>query len=238
MRYRFLDFETLVDDYVEFSGIPRGQVMSNIKRSLENSAAAWNSTVDSESYEDIYEFYAESNYVYEVMLSYTYPAWVSFRKKETFVRILTYIQSVKPHDVVEFGGGIGQLCLAMSLDLERNTTYVDLPGRTSSFAKWRFDKYHAPIQVIYGSVDRLDLPTGAFDLLISDAVLEHLPLEILPLALSSLTRAVRHGGAAYILFDNDDSECYPMHIGARFQFESWMSENGWSAETAYLWRRK
>ena len=80
--------------------------------------------------------------------------------------------------VLDFGGGPGELSLLLH-DIGCDVAYADLPGVISDFAMWRFRKYGASIKVIYSRIDGIDLPVKEFNLIVSDATIEHLKREYL-----------------------------------------------------------
>ena len=72
-----------------------------------------------------------------------------------------------------FGGGLGLFCEIVR-ELGKEITYVDIPGKVSDFARWRFYKNNIPVNfIIVNPKDRLKL-SDEYDIIFSDAVIEHL----------------------------------------------------------------
>ncbi len=205
-----INCESVISDYCEFSGLDRDFVTSKVEASLTISAREWNKNVLDANASQVQKFYTASDYIYEVFLAYLHPE--KFYKKEQITDILKFVKKTKGKNVLEFGGGTGQLCLLMHFNTDKEVTYVDLPGRLSEFAKWRFKKHGANINMLYSDVEELKLPQGKFDLLVSEAVLEHVPN--LEQAVKTLTGCLKPNGKFYLLFDTEYSERFPMHISA------------------------
>ena len=201
----------VVKDYCEFSGLKEDIVKSKVEASLAFSANEWNKNVSGNDLLQVQKFYTASDYVCEVLLAYLHPE--AFYKKETMMDILKFVKGSSGKNVMEFGGGTGQLCLTMYFNTDKKITYVDLPGRIAEFAKWRFKKYNADITVVYSDVEELKLPKCEYDTLVSDAVLEHVPN--LEQAIKSLSESMKPNGKFYLLFDTEYSERFPMHISAK-----------------------
>jgi len=71
--------------------------------------------------------------------------------------------------VLDYGGGIGEWALIAAL-AGADVTYFDLPGPTLDYARWRFGRYGATVNVT--TADPLERD---YDVLIAMDVLEHLP---------------------------------------------------------------
>ena len=210
-----IDCNSVITDYCEFSGLKEEIVKSKIEASFEFSANEWEKNVSGNNSQQIHRFYAASDYVCEVLFAYLHPE--TFYKKGTMKDILKFVKTSSGKNVMEFGGGTGQLCLLMYFNTDKKITYVDLPGRISEFAQWRFKKYNADISIIYSDVEELNLPKCEYDILVSDAVLEHVPN--LEQTMKALTESMRQNSKFYLLFDTEYSDRFPMHISANKNIE-------------------
>ena len=75
--------------------------------------------------------------------------------------------------IIDFGGGIGSQIISLSRLKGANLSYADIPGKTSEYAKWRFNRRHADIEMIdAGKEDFLE--GRMYDVVITLDVVEHL----------------------------------------------------------------
>ena len=114
----------------------------------------------------IHAFYASTDrYLYE--LAY----WEAQRDKQReFRKLWLACRRFGIRRVLDFGGGVGGLSLyltprAIACD------YLDIPGRTFDFARFRFQQRNLNIRM-WGRLE--DLPTAAFDAIVAYDVFEHL----------------------------------------------------------------
>lgn len=222
IRGKEINFAVVKEDYVEFSGEDEKSVTTNIENSLQNSGKIWEETVKTFSNQEIEKFYLASNYIYEIMLAYLIPD--KFGKKKTCIDIVEFIKRVPGNNVMEYGGGTGQLSLLIYFNTGKNVTYVDLPSKVMDFAKWRFNRYKAAISCVEARIEKFDLGMSLYDCIVSDAVLEH--VTDLEGTINSISTSLRNEGTFYLLFDNEYSKDFPMHISAKKNVEKIMRENG------------
>ncbi len=110
--------------------------------------------------------------------------------------------------VLDFGAGIA----TASLEFARagyQVTIADVPGRTLSFAKHRFQRRSLNCSVIEVTEDVPILPKG-FDVLICFDVLEHIPDA--ERMLKRLVGSLRVGGGALIVVSFQDHGDHPHHL--------------------------
>jgi 2-polyprenyl-3-methyl-5-hydroxy-6-metoxy-1,4-benzoquinol methylase len=222
IHHKSVNFETVKRDYIEFSGEQEDAVISKIENSIQDSMRNWKEIVKTNSPKEIAQFYCESDYIYEIMLAYLHPE--RFSKMDTTLSIIKHVKKNPGRKVMEFGGGIGQLCLMIYFNTDKDVTYVDLPSRAMNFAKWRFKKYQANIHCIEAGIDGCSLGNEVYDCIVSDAVLEHvLNLEE---TVKSLCASLKPKGTFCLLFDPVFNKDFPMHISARENVERIMRKNG------------
>jgi len=113
--------------------------------------------------------------------------------------------------VLDFGGGPGELSLLLH-DIGCEVTYSDLPRVISDFARWRFEKHGASIRIVYSRIYGIALPGNEFDLIVSDAVIEHLKREYLENFIKEFAKALKEEGYLYLLWDPTYTKEYPYHI--------------------------
>jgi 2-polyprenyl-3-methyl-5-hydroxy-6-metoxy-1,4-benzoquinol methylase len=116
--------------------------------------------------ETVNAYYAQTpHYLYE--LSY----WEASSDKQAWFDVLRHAcQAQGFRTILDFGGGVGGL----SLNLGRSgfsCTHLDIPGKTSGYAAWRFQRHGVAVEMI----DALGgWPDKRYDAVVAWDVLEHL----------------------------------------------------------------
>jgi 2-polyprenyl-3-methyl-5-hydroxy-6-metoxy-1,4-benzoquinol methylase len=113
-------------------------------------------------------YYATTpHYLYE--LSY----WEASYDKQAWFRVLRLaIQKHELRKVLDFGGGVGGLTLSLrARGVDCN--YLDVPGKTSDYAKWRFAQHHFNVAML-DAIAQDRLPQGTYDAIVAWDVLEHI----------------------------------------------------------------
>lgn len=128
-----VNFDIVIQDYMEFTNHSEDEVINRINESLDHSAQVWKKIVQTNSQEEINQFYSETDYLYEILLSFH--SHEKFNKKRICLDIIDCMNKVKGNKVMEFGGGTGHLCLMMYFNSNKEITYVDLPSKVMKFAK-------------------------------------------------------------------------------------------------------
>lgn len=134
---------------------------------------------------DVLAYYAATpHYLYE--LSY----WEASRDKQAWFKVLAMAcRRYGLRRVVDFGGGVGGLCVALR---SRGIAcdYLDVAGNTFTYAAWRFARRRLPVQM-FNAMDGWPA-AGQYDAVITWDVLEHLfDLED---AVHKIARLLRPGG--------------------------------------------
>ena len=222
--------DVVIDDYIEYSHELRSRVIRKVKNGRKIAQREWENIVKRGSVEELGQFYTESNYHYDVLLPYLQPD--RFSKVERYQDIIDFVKCTNGHKVMEFGGGPGQLCLLIYFNTGKSVTYLDLPSPIMDFAKWRFEKYSADIGIIEASVDECSLPGNAYDIVISDAVLEHVPK--LMSTVRSICRSLKPRGYFYILFDDQEKDL-PMHVSSNADIDAVLRNNDLKRLSGPVW---
>jgi len=115
---------------------------------------------------DAVQFYEKTDhYLYELLY------WESCKSKFVeFKKLGLFIKKHKIKKILDYGGGIGSLCIYMH-NKGMRCDYLDVPGRTSDFASWRFKKRGMESKVLFADKS---LPFQEYDLVTSYDVLEHI----------------------------------------------------------------
>jgi 2-polyprenyl-3-methyl-5-hydroxy-6-metoxy-1,4-benzoquinol methylase len=198
--YRYQEGDTVVEDFAQFSELPVKTVAQRIADFERINAADWNSMKKRGFSERAAEFYgASQNFAFAILSANPRPAAV-LQKLDLFnPRIMEAIRAHPGRRFLEFGGGIGVFCEIMAR-MGKEIHYLELEGLTSRFALWRFRKLGLSVNFIEAKPDLIEVP-GEYDIVYTDAVLEHLPPPLQNEAASALGRAVGPGGLLVFLVD-------------------------------------
>ena len=116
--------------------------------------------------EDVLEYYKKTQqYLYELVCEESV-----LKKQLLFEIIYRFCKKNKINRVLDFGGGIGGLCIYLA-NRKISCEYIDVDGAASRFARWRFEKEKLNIPLLYVP----NLPSAKrYDLVVALEVLEHL----------------------------------------------------------------
>lgn len=216
----------VISDLVEYTGLARDQVERLVRRRDENFRTEWHALpppLRGESW-----FYRSSR---------TYLFANAAHDGDGLAAELSKILA-PPRDVLDFGGGTGNLALALAARGNR-VDFVERSALQKDFVRFRVEKHE-----LGGEVRILDdwqpLGEAAYDLVCAIDVLEH--LEDLPETLTRVLVAVRSGGilAEHSPFVRNTSN--PMHHELEEEFARVMREAGFvrTHETARfrVWSRR
>ena len=105
--------------------------------------------------------------------------------------LLTYIESASPLEVLDFGCGPGRDLIRFKA-LGHRVTGLEGSAQLAALAR-----AHSGCRVIEQDFLQLDLPSGRFDGVFANAVLFHIPSQVLPRVLGELHRALKPGGVLF-----------------------------------------
>ena len=166
--------DVVVDDFAEFSGIPLDVVVERVANFHRINADDWNALGASSFSERAATFYESShNFIFGILSANPSPNAVIEKLNRFNPRILEAIRAHPGKKFFEFGGGIGVFC-EIAARMGKHVYYMELPGIVFDFAQWRFSKLGLDIKVFAAKSDVIYLP-GKYDIIYTDAVLEHLP---------------------------------------------------------------
>lgn len=225
------DADFVLRDYCQFSKESRSQIIKKINKSAILAADVWRKIVTSKTPEKIERFYASRDYIYDLLAAFYYAE--KFNKINTCIDIVRFINKHKGQKVLEFGAGTGQLCLLLYFNTDKKIYYLDLPGNTLDFAKWRFKTYNAQIALIKGQINADNITHAPFDIIVSDAALEHVPS--LAKTIKLLKKSLQKPGYLYVLFDASSNSKRPMHIAKIDKFYNILKKEGLVRTSKYIW---
>ena len=125
--------------------------------------------------------------------------------------------------IVDFGGGIGTLSLALKAR-GADVIYVDVPSEHRSFALFRFLRHKAHIP----TVSSLAWVTGstAADIIVACDVMEHIHPDALPDVAQQMYTALRPGGEVRTVSDFGEAADIPAHYNSHQAFVAAMQAAG------------
>lgn len=194
-----------LQDFSEWSGIDIETLKKDMIHFREINATDYHSRGNEEA------FYTESpTYIYDILSSCDGIDDLEY-KLEMFLPNITKSLKESKGNILDFGGGTGTFCEWITRNTKLNVTYMDLKGRMSEFAIWRFKKYNLPVDVVYAEISDFSLPKQ-FDIVYSDAVWEHLPPDIQIKYADKVPQYINPGGIFVLMIDlSGKSITMPMH---------------------------
>jgi 2-polyprenyl-3-methyl-5-hydroxy-6-metoxy-1,4-benzoquinol methylase len=207
--YAYRPSHNVVADYADFAGIPIPEVVRRINSYKALTKSEWESLPEGDFKSKAGAFYGLSEYyICDIITANVSKEAIRDSLNGISPSILASIKKHPGHRFLEFGGGTGVFC-EMIADMGKDATYLDIPGRQFEFAKWRFAKYGIPVKMIQTVPSKLVL-TEEYDLIFSNAVMEHLADPFTPTA--ELARHIAPGGLLILLVDiTGEEEDMPMH---------------------------
>jgi len=203
--------DTVVSDFSEFSGMPVSDVEHRINHFESLCKTEWEALPAADFVERARAYYASSqNYVFDLLGANASREAVTGKLEKFHPGLLAQIREHPGKRFLEFGGGTGVFC-EIATTLGKSVTYLDIPGTPMEFARWRFRKYGLPVEVVVSAPGKYAIP-GQYDVVFTDAVMEHVP----PTEQRDATRAISHAVAAggmlvFIVDLTGDCEEFPMH---------------------------
>jgi SAM-dependent methyltransferase len=198
--YEYHPDDTVVADFAEFASQPTSDIVAGIRKYRQLVQGEWKMLGASIFEEASRKFYAQSQTFAFDLLAGNYNRRVVLEKLEGFSPAI--MSSIKQHPglrFLEFGGGLGVFCEVVS-ELGKSVTYLDIPGRISEFATWRFQKRGIPVRTVIVEPGHLD-GLEDYDIVFTDAVLEHLPPDEQRRVVRLLGSHVTAGGLLVLLVD-------------------------------------
>lgn len=212
----------MVQALAEYSNLKQKEVVWLLKRAERLNAALWR-ILNPKTEKEIEEFYSNSPfYIFELAF------WHMKRHQRRF---RTKIIKEAEGRVLDFGGGVGDLCIELA---KRGLVcdYADLEGRIFDFAHWLFKKRGLNVNMI--NLSRAGL-LKTYDTIFCLDVIEHTPKP--KEMLKELTAHL--AGKGRLIITNLNASVlkkHPMHFPIKFDGEKYLNSLGLSkAKEPWLW---
>lgn len=138
-------------------------------------------------------------------------------------------------DVLDYGGGIGDLSIALA-EKGLDVVYAEVPGRTMEFAKFLFKRRNKRIKVVE-IVDDFQKNLRMFDTIICIDVIEHVnnPRSLLKM----FSNYLKNSGKLIITnLDIKEREERPDHKKLDFDAEALLEKLGFEKVKGWLWKKR
>ena len=241
--YRYRAGDVVIEDFAEFSGIPLHVVTEKVANFHRINAEDWKALEAGSFSERAAGFYQSSqNFVFGILSANPNPDAVIKKLDRFNPRILQAIRTHPGKRFFEFGGGIGVFC-EIAARMGKHVYYMELPGIVFQFAQWRFLKLGLNVNAIEAKAGEICLP-DKYDIVYTDAVIEHLPQGLQIEATKAMAQAVDKDGLLIFLVDlSGPSEEDPMHHEVHIkELHDQLRSAGLCCEDGYhtfcsIWRR-
>ncbi len=137
-------------------------------------------------------------------------------------------------DVLDYGGGIGDLSLKIA-DKGLDVTYVDLNCENMNFARYRSNKNGYKIQILDAEKDQGIIWEKKYDTIVCLDVIEHIPNP--ETVLENFCHHLRIDGKLIItgLDCTGPAEDAPMHLKINFDAEKLLNQFGLFSDEVHSW---
>ena len=205
------NYEALVRKLEAFTQQPRDQIVQLMSESTRRLAEDWNRSRPQGAAE-VAAWYSRNalHYLYDIAqhhLLYTHILYT-----------LGLLRLARGH-VLDFGGGNGDFSCA-AVRVGADTTYLDVPGQSADFVRWRAQQEGLPLTIIH----HLDEARGPFDVIYGLDVLEHL-VETKPV-LARWQELLRPGGKLVLTYYVGPASSAPMHIDPGYNVRDYLLTQG------------
>ena len=204
---RTLEEGSVIHDYVEYSGIPLKDVCHRIRNFRKVN------TKDFHEKSGIEDFYENSKtYVYDLLGAHWNLVGPANKLNKFLPGFMARIKDHPGQKLLEFGGGIGDICQVFETWANKEVTYMDIQSHITDFAIWRKNKYNLSFDVKIIPQEDFEL-TDTYDIIYHDAVIEHIPEDRQIPYIKKMVDALNPGGLYIQIIDlaGEDPDM-PMHF--------------------------
>lgn len=136
---------------------------------------------------------------------YCLTKWNCEEKYQAIMRYISYIAKMNGGSILDFGGGIGELTISL-VNKYSNVDFMEVPGNTLEYAKWRFKRRSLNIEV-FTSLNQIK---KKYDLIICLDVLE--VLEKPQSHISKFHELLNDNGILILSQGEVGSKAHPMNL--------------------------
>ena len=206
--------EAVVGRVADFFELPEAEVRERLQREYDQPgvgvAEAWRDAAP-ETPDDVTRFYEETpSYVFDLAADHCRE-----RRDDVWRPILDRLARAPGEEVLAYGDGIGTDAIALARAGYR-VTYYDLPGVTSAFARFQFERDGLAERIAF--VDQPDaLQRNRFDAIVCIEVMEHLSD---PVGAMRLFHGLLRDNGVVLLTESFESvgPDFPSHLEGNIQY--------------------
>lgn len=195
-------FESHIFELMSYTRKPEAEIINLISRCMTDRNIEW----EEFSTYSVIDFHrlTQANI-------YCLTKWNCEEKYQSIIRYINYITKVKGGNILDFGGGIGELTINL-FSKNNEIDFLEVPGNTLEYAKWRFKKKYLDIET-YTSLNQIK---KEYDIIICLDVLEVLEK---PLAhLKKFYEILKKDGILILSVGNVGSDAHPMNLKKNSEF--------------------
>lgn len=169
-REEDFDLKKLKDvyqDLIDYLGMPIEEISRSYWNKRETTDKERQKLIENASNEERpIEYYRNTDqYLYELSM------WEAQKDKQReFKKIYLFCRKFNIKKVLDFGGGVGGLCIYLN-NRGLECDYLDIPGETYNFARWRFNKHKIELKLISAFENAV---SSSYDAVVAYDVFEHI----------------------------------------------------------------
>lgn len=203
----------IIEELAEFTRKNQQEVKEQLKHGDEILLSEWRK-MNPRSQREVIKFYQTcTGYLYSLSyFNYFSPLAYGIRAE---------LSRAAGERVLDYGGGIGSLCIMLAQQ-GKDATYYDVLGVTLKFAKWRFERRKLNVHVIEAS--EKDPLEGLYEAIVCLDVLEHLKNP--ELHLKRLANHLAPRGKLFITAAFASDASYPLHFPSQKTLDELLLDAG------------
>lgn len=168
-------FKGAVSELAEYTQLEDNEILKRIRSVYSQQIQEWKGVIGEQLTQDkVLEFYRRTDSYLFDLVQYNYENHYYVQWTEDLFNFCAGLKKGRGElHILDFGGGIGSQMISLSKLKGAKLCYADIPGKTFDYAKWRFARRQADIEMIDASKeDFLDI--RMYDVVITLDVVEHL----------------------------------------------------------------
>jgi SAM-dependent methyltransferase len=210
-RHHAANVSRTVSDLAEYSEVSPDSARELLATSTAALATSWNAAPPTDP-EAVSRWYSDNSRHYLFDLA-------QFHLAYKHVAFSLDVINLAKGRVLDHGAGIGDVALALARR-GRSVTYVDVPGETQGFARWRAEREGLDVAF----ANDLEQAPGPFDTIISLDVLEHVA-EPEPVV-DALVDRLAPNGVFVVTAYFGPTKAHPMHMNHDLDLKRYLAAKG------------